>query len=190
MASMQAARAAAQLHQAAQEVARVAARRSAQLEEPMTGYSTNARRRTARDRPRPPEPPPGRPRRAVLDLGALSTAPGCARTWTREILREWHLVGMSDTAELIVSELTTNAVCASSQLGQPFIRLVLALDHGEMAILVRDCCPGEPTPRQASPEDDGGRGLVLVQAMSSRCGWYPADDGDPGKVVWAVIRPE
>ena len=149
-----------------------------------------ARRRTVHHHPRPPEPPLSGPQRAVLDLGALSTAPGCARAWTREILREWCLARLSGAAELIVSELTTNAVRTSRQLGQPFIRLILSLDHGELAILVRDYCPGEPQPRQASDEDESGRGLFLVQAMSRRSGWYPADDGTPGKVVWAAARPE
>jgi anti-sigma regulatory factor (Ser/Thr protein kinase) len=140
--------------------------------------------------PHPPEPPPDRPPRAVLDLGALSTGPGCARAWTRQILREWRLARLSDTAEVIVSELTTNATLISRRLGQPFIRLILTLDQGELAILVRDYCPGTPQPGNAGADDENGRGLLLVQAMSGRSGWYPADDGTPGKVVWAVARPE
>lgn len=156
----------------------------------MAEYSTRASRCPSQHHPHPLKLSPGRPRRALLDLGALPTAPGCARVWTREILREWSLAGLSGTAELIVSELTTNAVRTSCQLGQLSIRLALAFDHGELAILVRDYCPGEPEPRQASDEDESGRGLFLVQAMSNRCGWYPADDGAPGKVVWAFARPE
>ena len=134
--------------------------------------------------------PPGRPTHVALDLGALPTAPGCARAWARVILREWHLATLSDTTELIVSELTTNAVRTSRQIGQPSVRLILTHDQGELTILVRDYCPGDPQPRQASDEDESGRGLFLVQAMSSRSGWYPPDDGTPGKIVWAVARPE
>ena len=63
--------------------------------------STTARRRTVHHRPHPPHPPPGRPLRAVLDLGAVPTAPGCARAWTRQILWEWLLAGLSDTVEVI-----------------------------------------------------------------------------------------
>jgi hypothetical protein len=116
------------------------------------------------------DPPPGRPLRAVLDLGAVPTAPGCARAWTLQILWEWRLPSLSDTAEVMVSELTTNEV--------------------ELAILVRDYCSGSPQPRDAGADDEDGRGLLLVEAMSSRSGWYPADDGTLGKVVWAVARPE
>jgi anti-sigma regulatory factor (Ser/Thr protein kinase) len=123
----------------------------------------------------------------VLELGAVLTAPGCARAWTQRVLWEWRLAGVSDTAELIVSELTTNATLTSRQEGRPFIRLILTLDHGDLAILVRDYCPGTPQPGNAGADDENGRGLFLVQSMSDRFGWSPADDGAPGKVVWAVV---
>jgi anti-sigma regulatory factor (Ser/Thr protein kinase) len=140
----------------------------------------------APSRPRPtPAPPP----RAFLDLGAVLTAPGCARAWTRVILLEWRLTHLTD-AELVVSELTSNAVLASHREGVASFRLILTLDQGEFAILVRDFCPGDPLPRQADDEDEGGRGLLLIQALSGRSGWYPTDDGTPGKVVWAVLSAE
>jgi anti-sigma regulatory factor (Ser/Thr protein kinase) len=126
----------------------------------------------------------------VLDLGALPTAPGCARAWTREILREWSMAGMSGTAELIVSELTTNAMLSSRREGRLFIRLILTLDQGGVAIFVRDFCAAIPQPGNAGADDENGRGLLLVQAMSDQSGWYPAEDGTPGKVVWAVARSE
>ena len=135
----------------------------------MTG--TTARKRTVAHRPRPTRPHPRSPLKAVLDLGAVPTAPSCARTWTRQILWEWRLAGLSDTTEVIVSELTTNAVLASRREGRPCIRLVLTLDEGELAILVRDYCSGSPQPRDAGTDDEDGRGLLLVQAMSSRTGW-------------------
>ena len=128
-----------------------------------------------------------RPPQAVLDVGALPTAPGSARAWTRQILREWQLPALTDTAELVVSELTTNAVLASRGLGRPFIGLTLTMDHGELAISVRDHCPGAPKPGNAAADDETGRGLLLVEAVSSRSGWYPSEDGTPGKVVWAVL---
>ena len=74
--------------------------------------------------------------------------------------------------------------------GRPFIRLILTVDDGELAILVRDYCTGAPEPRDAGADDENGRGLFLVEAMSDRSGWYPTGDDTPGKVVWAVARPE
>jgi len=150
--------------------------------------STTVRRPVVQHSPRPPQPPPVRPLRAVLDLGAVPTAPGCARAWTRVILHEWRLAGLSDAAELIVSELATNALLASRREGAASFRLVLTRGQGELAILVRDFCHGVPRAGDAGEEDENGRGLLLVQALSGRSGWYPADDGSPGKAVWAVLE--
>jgi hypothetical protein len=123
----------------------------------------------------------------VLDLGALPTAPSCARAWTCQVLWEWQLPVLADAAELIVSELITNAMLASRRLGRPFIRLTLILDHSELAIAVHDYCPSAPEPRNAADDDENGRGLLLVEAVSTRSGWYAFQDGTPGKVVWAVL---
>ncbi len=150
-------------------------------------HSTTTRRSAGRHRPHPLWLPQDRPPRAVLDLGALPTAPGCARAWTRQVLREWQLPVLSDTAELIVSELTTNAMLASRRLGCPVIRLALTLDHRELTISVHDYCPGVPEPVSAADDDENGRGLLLVEAVSSRSGWYAFGDGTPGKVVWAAL---
>lgn len=147
-------------------------------------HSTATRRNAVPHRLRRPH---DRPPQAVLDVGALPTAPGSARAWTRRVLREWRRPALTDTAELVVSELTTNAMLASRGPGRPFIRLALALDHGELAISVRDYCPGVPEPANAAADDETGRGLLLVEAVSSRSGWYTFGDGTPGKVVWAVL---
>lgn len=48
-----------------------------------------------------------------LELGALPSAVPCARLHARHLLREWALVPLTDSVELIVSELTTNAIQAS-----------------------------------------------------------------------------
>jgi anti-sigma regulatory factor (Ser/Thr protein kinase) len=44
-----------------------------------------------------------------LELAALATAPGCARDHVRLVAREWGLPHLADTAELLASELVTNA---------------------------------------------------------------------------------
>jgi anti-sigma regulatory factor (Ser/Thr protein kinase) len=120
-------------------------------------------------------------------LGAVPTAPGCARAWTRQILWEWRLNDLSEAAEGIVSELITNSFLASRQLTTSAIVLILTFNRGELAILVRDFCPGTPQPLDAGACDESGRGLLLVESMSDRAGWCPPEDGTPGKVVWAVI---
>lgn len=127
------------------------------------------------------------PLRAVLELGALPTAPACARTWIRQILYEWRLSGLTDSCELTVSELVTNAVLASRKLDQPAIWLFLISDQERLMVLVRDFHSGAPTPRHARDDEEGGRGLMLVEAISDRFGWYRPEDGAEGKVVWAVL---
>jgi len=147
---------------------------------------------TSRDpaRPRPGRPQPALgcwPLHAVLDLCAFPTAPGCARAWTREILREWRLSGLADTAALIVSELVTNSVQASRRLTMSAVRLILVSDRRELTVLVRDCGAGAPEPRHPDADDECGRGLMLVESVSDQSGWYLSDEGAPGKVVWAAI---
>ncbi len=124
---------------------------------------------------------------AVLDLGAVLTAPGCARAWTREILWEWGAAELADSAELLASELVTNSVKACAGLDLAAIRLVLTLDKGELAILVRDSHPGVPLAVQPGAGDESGRGLLIVEQLSERCGWYPLHDPEHAKVTWAVI---
>ena len=149
-------------------------------------HGTATRRNAVQHRPHPLRPH-DRPPRAVLDLGALPTTPGCARAWTRQVLAEWQLPALSDAAELIVSELTTNAMRACRLLDRPVIRLTLILNHSELAIAVHDHCPGAPEPRNAAADDENGRGLLMVEAVSTRSGWHTFQDGAPGKVVWAVL---
>ena len=140
-----------------------------------------------RSRPQPPAQVPARPPRAFLDLGAVLTAPGCARAWTREILWEWGAAELADTAELVASELVTNSVTHSPGPEGAVIRLVLSLDQGELAILVRDDNPGIPVAGHPGADDEEGRGLLIVEQVSDRCGWYPLNDPEHAKVTWAVL---
>ena len=142
---------------------------------------------TTASRPCPGPARPARPPRAFLDLGAVLTAPGCARAWTREILWEWGAAELAESAELVASELVTNAVNACAGPGGAGIRLVLTLDGGELAVLVRDSHPGAPLAGQPEADDESGRGLLIVDALSDRCGWYRLHGAQPAKVTWAVI---
>lgn len=149
---------------------------------------TATRRETVQPRPDQSQPAAANwPLRAGLDLGAVPTAPGCGRAWTRQILWEWRLARLADQAELITSELVTNALLASRWLDRPAIGLTLLSDSRQLVILVRDFNPGIPIPRQASAEEESGRGLLLVEAISDRFGWERPADGTPGKIVWAVL---
>jgi anti-sigma regulatory factor (Ser/Thr protein kinase) len=151
--------------------------------------TTAARTGKAPPCPGPPKPAPPQSRRACLGLDAVLTSPGRARAWTREILWEWRLACLTDTAQAIVSELVSNAVLhASTGPGQPGIRLALAYGHGELAIQVTDRNPDFPQARHPAGYDENGRGLLMVQALSDSYGCYPLEDGTAGKTVCAVLR--
>jgi anti-sigma regulatory factor (Ser/Thr protein kinase) len=99
-----------------------------------------------------------------------------------------------DDAELVISELLTNAVQASlaappasgARTAAPVVALCLTLDSDLLTVLVGDCRP-EPPVRRADPDgdDEAGRGLVIVQAISDDWGIRPVAGG--GKVVWARL---
>ena len=69
-------------------------------------------------------------------------------------------------------------------------RLRLTAEGSAIRIEVTDT-RGERLPavsESAAPADqNGGRGLLLVAALTDRWGWYPCADG-PGKTVWAVLE--
>src|SRR3989442_1360431 len=78
------------------------------------------------------------PLSTTLPLGALPGATPCARMHARAVLTEWGLGDLADAAELIVSELVTNAVRASTApdgrprydgAGMPVVVLRMASDH-------------------------------------------------------------
>lgn len=158
----------------------------------MTGHSATRTQTVPPPRPHQPQPDlAGWPLHAALPLGALSTAPGCGRAWTRQVLREWGLDRLADDCELLVSELTTNAVQASAPIADAVIGLWLASDCERAVILVWDPRPQPPAPANPGQDVEDGRGLLLVQALSLQWGWYfPASTspgGHAGKVVWAIL---
>ena len=108
--------------------------------------------------------PGGLAAHAALDLGALPTAPGCGRAWTRQILWEWSLARCKVHRAPGV-ELVTNAVQisrAAMQGAPPPIRLWLVSDKAQVVILVWDASPITPVAVHASEDAETGRGLLLV----------------------------
>lgn len=132
---------------------------------------------------------------ATPPLAALPTVPALARLFARATLHTWHEDSLVQDAELIVSELTGNAVAASSDTDgrpvyvdgrMPVIRVYLLTDGVHLLIKVFDQAPGIPVLREATEDEEIGRGLILVNAIAGKWGWKPAK-GQPGKVVWAQI---
>jgi anti-sigma regulatory factor (Ser/Thr protein kinase) len=127
-------------------------------------------------------------RRDFIELGALPGAVPCARLHARQVLREWGvLTELSDSVELLVSELVTNSITASQSLEQVFpVRLWLLSDKARVLILVWDASPKEPARIEKNEEAENGRGLLLVKAISDQWNWYRTENIG-GKVVWASV---
>jgi len=132
-------------------------------------------------------PVPHLPLLSSLELGGLAGAVPCARLHTRQVLWEHGLGGLADTAELLVSELLTNAVQASMATGELLgVLLRLCGDRAAVLVEVRDRCPAPLVPRHSGPASESGRGLMLVAALAADWGWHEPP-GWPGKAVWCLV---
>jgi hypothetical protein len=135
------------------------------------------------------------PLHTFLELGALAGAVPCARLHARHVLWEWGLAGLADSTELLVSEMITNGVQASRAMTQAAVRLWLVSDRARVVILAWDASPQPPVPADPRADSENGRGLLLVDAISERWGWYLPDQqpgtdipAQRGKVVWAIMQ--
>jgi anti-sigma regulatory factor (Ser/Thr protein kinase) len=129
----------------------------------------------------------GWPLQDSLELGALPGAVPCARLHTRHVLWEWGLTELGENVELLVSELFTNSVQATRSRGSigP-VRLWLLSDRARVLVLVWDISPLPPVRIPETADVEGGRGLMLVEALGERWDWYvPQHMG--GKVVWVLV---
>jgi serine phosphatase RsbU (regulator of sigma subunit)/anti-sigma regulatory factor (Ser/Thr protein kinase) len=101
---------------------------------------------------------------------------GRARRLVRQALRRWDLEALEDSVELLVSEVVTNAVRYAER---PITLRLLRTDV--LRCEVGDDVPTLPRMRHPQPQDEGGRGLYLVNRMAQRWG---ATRLSSGKVVW------
>jgi len=104
------------------------------------------------------------------------TSVRAARAVLAEPLKRWDLEDLIPTTELLVSELVTNAVKYSR--GDVTLRLV---NERALVCEVLDNSGALPRLRQASSDDENGRGLQVVRQLSHRWG---ARRTATGKVVW------
>jgi anti-sigma regulatory factor (Ser/Thr protein kinase) len=128
-----------------------------------------------------------------LKLAAIPTAPSCARGHVRAVAHEWGLPDLADTAQLVTSELVTNAVQASVRLRNrpgplivPVVKIWLVSDRISIVIHVWDGSEEMPARQDGPPDQESGRGLMLVENLAKDWGAYRKA---PGKVVWALISP-
>lgn len=126
---------------------------------------------------------------SYLELAALPTAVTCFRLHARAVALEWGLAALAENIELIVSELVTNGIRVAQRsrrgdLTEAVVRLWITTDLQYVLIRVWDGSYQMPLRRDAKPDDEGGRGLMLVEYMASEWGAYRVEGG---KVVWVVV---
>jgi anti-sigma regulatory factor (Ser/Thr protein kinase) len=139
-------------------------------------------------------------REDTIALTAVPSAVSLARRHLREILWEWKLDFLADDAEIVLSELVSNAVQhtghsvapRTGEVGEGGGTVLVRMLGGpsRLLILVRDGAVSPPVVADAAAtvEDEGGRGLLLVAALAACWHWYHPSRAHGGKVVWALLE--
>ena len=121
---------------------------------------------------------------ARLELPATPAAAGVARLFVRCLCEEWGVEGVADVAELLSSELVTNAVVHAHTA----VELCAARDDdGGFRVDVFDrgtAAHVPPARRNVDLSAESGRGLAIAATLASR--WGVDGDGN-GKSVWFTL---
>lgn len=115
--------------------------------------------------------------------GADAVWPGALRRIVRTSLRSWGLQHLVQDAELLISELVTNALLYGC--GELGVRLYFSTS--EFVIAVRDDSTEHPVLCQAAPGDAHGHGLFLVDALAAA--WGVSGDGTTTWCALPLSRP-
>ena len=118
---------------------------------------------------------------ATLALSGDRRVAGQARRFTQATLQGWGLGALSELAELLVSELVTNALRHTDRPQQ----LRLFRDR-TLTVEVADSDSQTPIQRGAAEYEEGGRGIQLVDQLARRWGSRATRHG---KVVWFELEP-
>ncbi|MEV7284696.1 ATP-binding protein [Streptomyces sp. NPDC093252] len=141
------------------------------------------------DHPSPASHPAGEAAARLSDAFTLPAVPasvGAARRRVRALLAAWRIADeIQDDAIVVTSELVTNAVThsASEYVVYRLCRTATAL---RIEVEDQNRCTALPTPRCSAPDDQSGRGLLLVAAVSAEWGIGTTADGT-GLIVWAEL---
>jgi anti-sigma regulatory factor (Ser/Thr protein kinase) len=98
-------------------------------------------------------------------------------------LHAWGLAVLADDAQLLISELVTNGLRHGTG-HQIVFRLVIGVDM--LVMEVDDGSPGRPEVRDASFDEENGRGMFLIDALAAS--WGVSADGTR---TWCTLtKPE
>lgn len=123
----------------------------------------------------------------MMRVTADRQAPGKVRCMLRVIgAQEGLRETVEYNAELLASEIVTNAVQAHERAGASgLVRVTTEITGGELCVSVFDEAPGVPEPKRMRGDAEGGRGLDLVESLAYQWCWT----GRSGcKLVWFSLR--
>ncbi|MEV5409010.1 ATP-binding protein [Thermopolyspora sp. NPDC052614] len=133
---------------------------------------------------------------SCVALPAMASSVATARVHTRALMEKWDRMIVVDDAEVVVSEMVTNAIKAINMITGPVgypelydrlevICLCLFLDGDDLVVEVWDPKHEAPKRRDVDVYDEGGRGLWLIESLCAGWGvrWPPTG----GKTVWARL---
>jgi anti-sigma regulatory factor (Ser/Thr protein kinase) len=107
-----------------------------------------------------------------------------ARRFVADVLDAWHMGELTDESQVIVSELMTNVVAHTTS---PTTGIAIEQQPDRrIRIEVTDDSSTEPRPYTPKDTSEHGRGLLVVDALSSRWG---VTRHHHGKSTWAELRP-
>ncbi|WP_257137938.1 MULTISPECIES: ATP-binding protein [unclassified Streptomyces] len=109
-----------------------------------------------------------------------------ARRLIHLALDVWELTDVQDDAELVVSELVSNAVLHARR-GDSVRVTATRLGEGRVRVAVVDLSRHWPAPSAAGDDQESGRGVGIVNALSG--GRWGVDPLPWGKRVWAELGP-
>lgn len=119
---------------------------------------------------------------AQLDVPLHHGAPGAARRAVVAVLGGWGFRDPDwlDSAAVVVSELVTNAV----RHGGGLVALSLEAHEGQVVVAVAD--GSSVVPRRRDPDDVGGRGIALIEALAVN---WTVHNHHGGKQVRVTLLP-
>jgi len=127
-------------------------------------------------------------RTATLELPGVTDSPRRARIFLVEQLSDWGwkpndgVATLAEQGQLVLTELVTNAVRHAN--GQLKVRIDAHHDHLTLSVTDPLRPAGPLVPVQVQPSSSSGRGLTIVDSLSSAWGVRAEP---PGKTVWARL---
>ncbi len=129
------------------------------------------------------------PRIAEQAFAPTASSVAAARRFVTDCLEQWDQQPVVWTVQLLLSELTTNAVLHAG--GDGFTVGVELLPEGAVRLTVADDSPRPPRLRDYGTAATTGRGVALVDELARGWGVEPRSAGArEGKIVWCEVVPE